>query len=259
MDRRGCRSALLHRIVAVVMSETTCMRNLTLEARGAKESRQASDIEAGPSTSQAAAPEAEIFFRELHEADLPELRELQRGLFPVQYSDNFYMRLLNEGHYTTVGVTRSGGWLGTGEIVAVASTRIVIAESNEATPGQREAYIMTLGVKVRPHAHCPAALPIMPTNTLQPRAKASSPFYDRRCRGVGVLSTAQSGHRRDARVPPDAARAHTMRSCDAARQVRQPRRARLLPKVRSISRRPPGLHAASPSPSQCPVPISVCL
>ena len=136
------------------MSEGSVVRNLTQEARAARQA--SSDLEAGPSTSEAAAAsDDEIIFRELAEPDLPELKDLQRGLFPVQYSDNFYMRLLSEGHFTTVGVTRSGGWLGTGEIVAVASTRIVQADSNEATPGQREAYIMTLGVKVRPPAHYP--------------------------------------------------------------------------------------------------------
>ena len=149
-------------------AEGSVVRNLTQEARAARQA--SSDLEAGPSTSApTAAADDEIIFRELREPDLPELKDLQRGLFPVQYSDNFYMRLLSEGHYTIVGVTRSGGWLGTGEIVAVASTRIVQADSNEATPGQREAYIMTLGVKVRPSAHCPALrCPPCPPNTAPP-------------------------------------------------------------------------------------------
>ena len=125
------------------------------------------DVEAGAAGPSAVA--AEVLFRELRVEDVEELKQLQRTLFPVQYSDNFYMRLLSEGHYTIVGVTRSGGWLGTGEIVAVASTRIVQADSNEATPGQREAYIMTLGVKVRPSAHCPALrCPPCPPNTAPP-------------------------------------------------------------------------------------------
>lgn len=154
------------------MSNGSVVRNLTAEARAARQG--SSDLEAGPSTSQAAAAsEDEVIFRELHEADLPELKDLQRGLFPVQYSDNFYMRLLTEGHYTIVGVTRSGGWLGTGEIVAVASTRIVQAESSEATPGQREAYIMTLGVKVHAHAHCLALY--CPPCSRTPHHLANSP------------------------------------------------------------------------------------
>ena len=98
------------------------------------------------------------------------------GNIQVRYSDSFYDRLFTDGHYTAVGCTVPHG-----EIVAVAAVRIV-QRGQDAPPGQRnqrevlsacgidaptprplscqlpthqsawplprQAYIMTLGVKV---------------------------------------------------------------------------------------------------------------
>ena len=115
------------------------------------------DLEAGPTASSSARPStplpqsqkqqpqtsaaatsASVHFRELRIEDISELKELQRALFPVHYNDSFYQRLFTEGHFTLVGVTPSE------EIVAVASARIM---EPLAADMQREAYIMTLGVK----------------------------------------------------------------------------------------------------------------
>ena len=53
------------------------------------------------------------------------LMELQRGLFPVQYTESFYTKLFTPGYYCFVGVAPDG------EIVAVVSAR-AIAFATEA-------------------------------------------------------------------------------------------------------------------------------
>ena len=86
----------------------------------------------------AGAEAAPITFRMLREADIPELMELQRALFPVQYTESFYAKLFADGYYCEIGVSL------TGEIATVASARVM--EQFQDVP-TREAYIMTLGVK----------------------------------------------------------------------------------------------------------------
>lgn len=71
--------------------------------------------------------------------------ELQRALFPVQYSDAFYDKLFTSGYYCLVGFTQ------TGELVAVASARSIPFEALGDVQPTNEAYIMTLGVKVPTH------------------------------------------------------------------------------------------------------------
>jgi ribosomal protein S18 acetylase RimI-like enzyme len=123
------------------------------------------DLEAGLVEEDGAEEEAaaDVVFRDLELADLPALRALQSGLFPVQYNDAFYSRLFAPGFYTLVGVAApaaAGGDVPTppplsaeepeqpdeaplgarGEaVVAVASARV--------TTDWRVAYIMTLGVR----------------------------------------------------------------------------------------------------------------
>lgn len=87
-----------------------------------------------------------ITFRDLQQEDIPGLMELQRALFPVQYQESFYNRLFSDGYYCLVGVTSSG------EIVAVASARVVPAGAAGEAQSPKEAYIMTLGVKARREA-----------------------------------------------------------------------------------------------------------
>jgi len=96
----------------------------------------AADVEAGASSS-----EGNIHFRDVEERDIPGLMELQRGLFPVQYTESFYTKLFTPGYYCIVGVAPDG------EIVAVASARVVDFQSAQELQSVREAYIMTLGVK----------------------------------------------------------------------------------------------------------------
>lgn len=71
------------------------------------------------------------------------LMELQRGLFPVQYTESFYTKLFTPGYYCIVGVAPDG------EIVAVVSARAIAFATAHEQQSSREAYIMTLGVKVR--------------------------------------------------------------------------------------------------------------
>ena len=93
------------------------------------------DVESGDSMSPS------VGYRPLVLDDIPELRELQRTLFPVQYGDSFYTKLLSPGYYCLVGVTAAG------ELVAVASARVIRPEEANETQAAHEAYIMTLGVK----------------------------------------------------------------------------------------------------------------
>lgn len=86
---------------------------------------------------------SEVFFRELEERDVKGLMELQRGLFPVQYTESFYTKLFTPGYYCIVGVAPDG------EIVAVVSARAIAFATAHEQQSSREAYIMTLGVKVR--------------------------------------------------------------------------------------------------------------
>lgn len=86
---------------------------------------------------------SEVFFRELEERDVKGLMELQRGLFPVQYTESFYTKLFTPGYYCFVGVAPDG------EIVAVVSARAIAFATAHEQQSSREAYIMTLGVKVR--------------------------------------------------------------------------------------------------------------
>ena len=71
------------------------------------------------------------------------LMELQRGLFPVQYTESFYTKLFTPGYYCFVGVAPDG------EIVAVVSARAIAFATAHEQQSSREAYILTLGVKVR--------------------------------------------------------------------------------------------------------------
>ena len=85
-----------------------------------------------------------ITFRDLREEDLPVVKALHNDLFPVKYSDSFFQRLFSTGYFCLVGLVE-------GEIIAVASARC--CESNGEP--SKEAYIMTLGVRVRsPHGTC---------------------------------------------------------------------------------------------------------
>eukprot|EP00900_Chrysochromulina_parva_P028148 jgi/Chrpa1/9968/Chrysochromulina_OHIO_Genome00017293-RA len=96
------------------------------------------DVEAPAS---AVAGPSEVFFRELEERDVTGLMELQRGLFPVQYTESFYTKLFTPGYYCIVGVAPDG------EIVAVVSARAIAFATAHEQQSSREAYIMTLGVK----------------------------------------------------------------------------------------------------------------
>lgn len=83
-----------------------------------------------------------LTFRDLRDEDLPEVMELHRALFPVQYNETFYRKLFMPGYYCQVGVITSG------EIVTVASARTVIdAVGGGSATDSPEAYIMTLGVR----------------------------------------------------------------------------------------------------------------
>ena len=106
-------------------------------------------------TSAAADTPLHVLFRDLEEADIPAVRELQSALFPVQYPDSFYARLFDPGYYCQVGV------LADGLMVTVASARFLDGSQPAANgsssssgnrqrvdvDGSREAYLMTLGVR----------------------------------------------------------------------------------------------------------------
>ena len=81
-----------------------------------------------------------ISFRPLRQSDLPAVMELHRSLFPVQYTESFFNKLFTSGYFCEVGVDASG------EVITVASARVVAQFDASATPTQ-EAYIMTLGVR----------------------------------------------------------------------------------------------------------------
>ena len=100
-----------------------------------------SDLEAGSSSSDDV--DAQITFRDLEHGDIPELMLLQRDLFPVQYTESFYSKLFSPGYYCLVGHTSIG------ELVAVASARVLESDRPHDMQLANEAYIMTLGVKVR--------------------------------------------------------------------------------------------------------------
>jgi len=91
--------------------------------------------------SEGASGSNDVFFRDVEERDIASLMELQRGLFPVQYTESFYTKLFTPGYYCIVGLAPDG------EVVAVASARVVAFESPTEMQSVREAYIMTLGVK----------------------------------------------------------------------------------------------------------------
>jgi len=93
--------------------------------------------------SEGASGSNDVFFRDVEERDIASLMELQRGLFPVQYTESFYTKLFTPGYYCIVGLAPDG------EVVAVASARVVAFESPTEMQSVREAYIMTLGVKAR--------------------------------------------------------------------------------------------------------------
>jgi len=81
-----------------------------------------------------------IVTRPLRPADLDEVKELQRQLFPVRYNDSFYNKLFSPGYFTLVGCRDASG-----EIITIASARIV--DDNARRLDNAAAYIMTLGVK----------------------------------------------------------------------------------------------------------------
>jgi len=95
-------------------------------------------VRSGPSSSSSS---SNISFRDVDERDIPGLMQLQRELFPVQYSESFYAKLFTPGYYCLVGLAPGG------EIVAVASARVVPYDSPHDPQTTKEAYIMTLGVK----------------------------------------------------------------------------------------------------------------
>lgn len=90
-----------------------------------------------------------VLFRGIVREDVPELDAMQRRLFPVRYSEAFYSRLFEPGHYTVLATAQ------TGEIIGIASARTV-ADDGAPPPGRsdcapaldggREGYVMTLGV-----------------------------------------------------------------------------------------------------------------
>lgn len=90
------------------------------------------DVEAGGPAAENCCAHL-VTFRRLQEGDVPPLMELQRVLFPVVYSENFYTRLFNAGSFCIVGVVNDG------DIVAVATARVAFNDE--------EAYIMTFGVR----------------------------------------------------------------------------------------------------------------
>jgi len=142
-------------------------------ARGSS-TRVADDVEAGlveDSPAESETDEGEVTFRDLEEGDLPALRELQSGLFPVQYKDSFYTKLFTNGYYALVGVApphtratgdtprprRSAGpnradaveyeYEGPGGAPLGAHGEAVVAVAcARVTADWRVAYIMTLGV-----------------------------------------------------------------------------------------------------------------
>jgi hypothetical protein len=93
------------------------------------------DVEQGARSREQGEP---ITFRDLREEDIPVVKALHNDLFPVKYSDSFFQRLFSEGYFCLVGLVE-------GEIVAVASAR---CREPNGEPS-KEAYIMTLGVRVR--------------------------------------------------------------------------------------------------------------
>ena len=175
------------------------------------------DIEAQLGASSSA-DEPEIVFREIRHADIAELQQLQRVLFPVQYSDTFYQRLFTDGYYTIVGVTVPDG-----ELVAVASVRTVqhsdeVRDSGlrEVWPAVRTAFTSLVPVssqqppRSRAGVHYDAGrqgAPLRPTPSLRSASTmvSSSPAV------AGDVPTAAARDACDAGVPRSDTRAGAMR------------------------------------------------
>lgn len=175
------------------------------------------DIEAQLGASSSA-DEPEIVFREIRHADIAELKQLQRVLFPVQYSDTFYQRLFTDGYYTIVGVTVPDG-----ELVAVASVRTVqhsdeVRDSGlrEVWPAVRTAFTSLVPVssqqppRSRAGVHYDAGrqgAPLRPTPSLRSASTmvSSSPTV------AGDVPTAAARDACDAGVPRSDTRASAMR------------------------------------------------
>ena len=74
----------------------------------------------------------------------------------MQYTESFYTKLFTPGHFCLVGITAQG------ELITVASARVIEGEQPTDVQQPNEAYIMTLGVKVRSGTAAPLRLEASP-------------------------------------------------------------------------------------------------